>query len=173
MRERALLTLNTGIHKAQLSYIRIEGATGYRWEDEELVIAYIPLTAGSSGLVTLTATPLISGEPLKIQVNPVLKNEGNATVAVGKVETAFVRAKSPNVLKNFGINRSKHPAAGTPAAESSIVAQEPEAATEENVPTADATSQGSSSAETTGATATSSAPSSPETASSTDQISAQ
>ncbi len=147
LRERALLTLNTGIRKGLLSYIRIEGATGYRWEADELVIAYVPLPAGSSGLVTLTATPLISGEPLKIQVNLVLKNEGNATVAVGAVETAFVRAKSPDVLKNFGISRSKDSAAETPAAESSIVTQE--------------------------VTATSSAPSSPATASSTDQIPAQ
>ncbi len=126
LRERALLTLNTGIRKGLLTYIRVEGSTGYKWEDDELVIAYIPLPAGSSGLVTLTATPLISGKSLKIQVTPVLKNEGGPIISIGTAETAFVRAKSPSLLKNFEMSISKHATSSVPSsAEASSTAAAP------------------------------------------------
>ena len=87
------LTVNTGIKKGTLKYIRLKGATGYRWEDDELVIAYVPLAAQKSTTVTLTAIPLISHKPVPIQVKPVIRNKKGNVVGRGNSEDKTMQLK--------------------------------------------------------------------------------
>ena len=103
--DRELVTINTGIKKGLLKYIRLEGATGYRWENDELVIAYIPLSPQGSAVVTLTAMPLISNEAVQIQTTPKVINENGQVVSQGAAESKSVRLDSSVDIKN--INSAK------------------------------------------------------------------
>jgi hypothetical protein len=91
---RDRMTINTGIQKDVLKYLRVEGATGYRWENNELVIAYVPLAAGKSSLVTITAIPTISHEPISIETAPVLKDRSGQLIQQGVRESKTVQLES-------------------------------------------------------------------------------
>ncbi|QQR65360.1 hypothetical protein IPH92_02140 [Candidatus Kaiserbacteria bacterium] len=100
-------TINTGIQKGTLNYIRIEGATGYKWENDELVIAYVPLSAGDSTVVTVTALPLISEKPLEIKVSPVVKNREGSVMNTGSIKNKTIYPTSSSNFKEINTRRLK------------------------------------------------------------------
>lgn len=95
------MTLNTGIKKGVLTDIHINGATGYRWDDNELVIAYIPLQPQGSTLVTLTAMPIISNKKIDIEISPVLKNKFGDVISTGSVESRSILPKTKTSTARF------------------------------------------------------------------------
>ncbi|OGG50388.1 hypothetical protein A2704_05630 [Candidatus Kaiserbacteria bacterium RIFCSPHIGHO2_01_FULL_54_36b] len=99
--QKARLTLNTGIKRGILHDIKIEGATGYRWENDELVIAYIPLLSKGSAIVSLTALPLHSTESLDVTVTPVLKDKSGSVLSSAPSEKASIKPKSTEALSKL------------------------------------------------------------------------
>ncbi len=101
------LTLYTGIRKGTLSYLRIEGATGYRWEDGELVVAYISLPPNGATIVTITALPFLSNEALNLNLAPVLKNKAGSVIARGAAESKTLMGKSAGLVDTLRKNGPK------------------------------------------------------------------
>ena len=100
------LTLRTGIAEGLLTYLRLEGATGYYWDNGELVIAYVSIPEGGSEIVTLTALPVISGKKTKISTAPVLLDKEGNEIAKGSPESVTLRSKDASIL-DFGMSKGK------------------------------------------------------------------
>lgn len=103
--QRERLTVNTGIKRGTLKNIRIEEATGYRWENDELVIAYIPLEAESASVVSLTAIPTVTHKPVEISVNPTLKNRNGEVVSQGDQILKTIQLDSQVDIENIYTTR--------------------------------------------------------------------
>jgi|SRR3989338_2153075 len=101
------LTLHTGIQDESVNFVRVEGATGYKWENGELVIAYISLPENGSTMVTVTVLPLISERKVKITVAPELEDKSGNVIAKGTAESKYVRAKLLSAIKGMGMSITK------------------------------------------------------------------
>ena len=105
--QRSLLTLNTGIRKESVNYLRIKGATGYRWENDELVLGDISLPPNGVSMVTITGRPLISDKKQQFDITPIFKDENGSVIASGTLNSKSVKPKSTNFVKGFGMSFSQ------------------------------------------------------------------
>jgi hypothetical protein len=76
-----LLSIPTGIREGTLNYVRVEGATGYRWINGELVLQYVSLLPDASTVVTVTGLPLISSDSVQIALSPSIRNQDGTVLA--------------------------------------------------------------------------------------------
>ncbi len=103
----SLLTIPTGIREGTLNYIRIEGATGYKWRDGQLVIAYVSLPPGGSATVSVTGLPLISVEPVTIVISPTVRSEDGVLLAKNVSSHHIIAGKRPDIVANFHMGTVK------------------------------------------------------------------
>ncbi len=97
----SLLTIPTGIKQGTLHYIRIEGATGYTWENGELVIAYVSLPPGGSTIVTVTGLPLISEHPITLDIAPKIRLSDGQIIAQNALTHRIIPGKRADIVRSF------------------------------------------------------------------------
>ena len=97
----SLLTIPTGIKQGTLNYIRVTGATGYEWQNGELVIEYVSLPPHGSAIVTVTGLPLISTDDVVIDIAPKVKDKDGVVIAQDKPLQKIVAGKHADLVAGF------------------------------------------------------------------------
>ena len=77
------LSVPTGIRKGTLTYVRVEGVTGYEWIDGELVLQYVSLAPGASVVLSVTGLPVISPDPVSISLQPAVLDQSSRLLVRG------------------------------------------------------------------------------------------
>ena len=110
-----LMKIRTGIKEGTLNYIRVEGATGYTFENSELVLAYVSLRPGESTIVTVTGIPLISADDISFDITPTVRDRSGTSVGTAPTVRERIAGKTFTLSNRFrtSVRRSANIDAGT------------------------------------------------------------